>query len=297
MIHSMTEIFHVAHKAMDEIFDGPVIIQEKVDGSQFSFRLTADYVLEMRSKGQELLWDAPSSKMFRPAMDAVQQRIAHLKPGVIYRGEFLAKPKHNSLAYDRIPRDHVVLFEVEYDLGDFATSTQLQSEANAVGFETVPILFVGEWKEPLADLVRFFETESYLGGQKIEGIVIKNYARFLHGKPLIAKLVSDKFKEVHAKEWKVGNPGGKDIIEILIDCYAVEARWEKSVQHLRDEGTLTNSPVDIGPLLKEVSQDIRKEEEDAIKEALFQWAWPKISRGVSRGFPEWYKGRLLDDEV
>lgn len=296
MIHSMAEIFHVAHKAMDEIFNGPVVIQEKVDGSQFSFRMTEDLELQMRSKGQELLWDAPSSSMFKPAMEAVQDRAMLLIPGTIYRGEFLAKPKHNSLAYDRIPKDHVVLFEIETGLGSFGTTQQLQSAAHHLGFDVVPVLFEGQWREPLADLTRFFDTESYLGGQKIEGIVVKNYAQFLHGKPLLAKLVSDKFKEVHAKEWKQSNPGGKDIIEILIECYAVEARWAKSVQHLRDEGKLTNSPVDIGPLLKEVSADIRKEEEDIIKETLFQWAWPKISRGVSRGFPEWYKQQILEED-
>jgi hypothetical protein len=55
------------------------------------------------------------------------------------------------------------------------------------------------------------------------------------------------------------------------------------------------SPKDIGLLVKEVPKDIRDECEDEIKEILFSHFWSKISRGVIRGLPEWYKKKLAEE--
>lgn len=35
--HSYPKSLNVGHKLAEKLFDGPVVIQEKVDGSQFSF--------------------------------------------------------------------------------------------------------------------------------------------------------------------------------------------------------------------------------------------------------------------
>lgn len=293
MIRGMGEIYSITHKAIEEIFDSPVECTEKVDGSFFSFAMI-NGELEMRSKGQKLHKEAPSSGMFLLGMQEVEKRDHMLHPGWIYRGEYLSRPKHNSLAYDRVPLGHVALFDIELSEGEHAASTLRGLEAIRLGFSSVPVLYEG-----MADLElvkKLLDTPSFLGGKKVEGVVVKNFKIWLHGHPLMGKLVSEEFKEVHQREWKTSNPGGKDIIETLIDRYRTDARWRKAIQHLRDEGRLTNSPQDIGPLLKEIGCDIIKEEESTIKEALWTWAWPRIQRGTCRGFPEWYKEFLLNQE-
>jgi hypothetical protein len=45
--------------------------------------------------------------------------------------------------------------------------------------------------------------------------------------------------------------------------------------------------------MKEVSVDVYEECADEVKEILFKWAWPRISRGITGGLPEWYKDKLL----
>jgi hypothetical protein len=167
-----------------------------------------------------------------------------------------------------------------------------------LGYEVTPTLFQGNWEDPLSELNKFLETDSVLGGQKIEGIVAKCYTKFLpDGKPMMGKLVSQAFKEKHSTEWKKSNPGTKDVIQNIIDMYKVEARWRKAIQHLREQGLLVDGPQDIGPLLKEVAADVYKEEADAIKELLFKNAWPQISRGIGGGLPDWYKNvYLLEDK-
>ncbi len=298
-IPGMGDIYQLGHAVVKEIFDSPVEITEKVDGSFFSFQMGVDGELRMRSKGTALFSDAPSAKMFGEAMRQVEHRKDALTPGWIYRGEMMMKPKHNSLAYDRIPQGNVAIFDIEPELGSHLEAKERDAETARLSFSAVPVLYQGMVpanESGLTILHSFLERDSFLGGQKIEGIVIKNYNQHIHGHMMMCKLVSAAFKEKHATEWKNANPGNKDVIERIIEIYKHENRWRKSIQHLRDEGLLIGGPQDIGPLMKEISSDVLKEEEDSIKEALWKYAWPQISRGVTRGFPDFYKEELAKEQ-
>ena len=131
---------------------------------------------------------------------------------------------------------------------------------------------------------------SRLGGQQIEGLVFKNYHRFgIDGKVLMGKHVRESFKEKHQKEFKAQ---GKHIIQKIGESLNTEARWLKAIQHLKEQGLLTNSTKDIGLLLKEISTDIFEECGEDIKEQLFKAYWRMISKIATKGFPEWYKEQL-----
>jgi hypothetical protein len=145
--------------------------------------------------------------------------------------------------------------------------------------------------------MKFLNVKSVLGGQKIEGFVVKNYKHFTSdGKTMMGKFVSEQFKEVHKKEWKNTNPTQKDILTQLGETYKSEARWYKAIQHLKESGAYTRSPKDIGPLLKEIQQDIKTECQDEIKEKLFKWAWSHVARKSIQGFPQWYKELLMEQQ-
>lgn len=297
-IPGMGQIYQLGHAEVENLFDGPVELTEKIDGSFFSFTVLSSGELRMRSKGQALCKDAPSSKMFSTVMAIVESKRDALTPGWIYRGEYLSKPKHNSLAYDQVPQGNVALFDIELAPGKHQSPASRFYEANRLGFSMAPVLFYGELvKGPdiLPFILNLLERDSFLGGQKIEGVVIKNFNQFSHGHILMAKFVSPAFKEVHSQEWKKANPSKGDVVDQLIDRYRSEARWNKAVQHLRDDGLLDNSPRDIGPLMKEVALDVLKEEEQSIKDALFKLCWPKIQRGIAAGLPDWYKEKLAAD--
>jgi len=57
-------------------------------------------------------------------------------------------------------------------------------------------------------------------------------------------------------------------------------------------GTLEGSPRDIGALIREIPDDILKEEGEEIKKALFEHFWPDIRQSCHTRFPEWYKQEL-----
>jgi len=294
-VPSYASPFAIGHAAIAELFDGPVVVQEKVDGSQISFCLNASSEVEIRSKGAQLHTLAPD-QMFSAGVAAILALADKLTPGLVYRGEYLRRPKHNVLAYDRAPPNHVVLFDVEdrrLGEGYFFSPEALAAEAERIGLMSVPVLFSGVIESPDA-LRAMLDTVSCLGGAKIEGVVVKNYAKYTADKKvMMGKFVSEAFKEVHGGEWRAANPTQGDVLATMIMRYRTPARWQKAVQHLREAGVVQDSPKDIGLLIREVGTDVKRECEQEIRDALFAHFWPHIQRGIVGGLPEWYKGELL----
>ena len=304
-LSSYPHSYAVGHRYIAELFNDEVSIEEKVDGSQFSFgmyrindAIAGRYstVLRMKSKGQQLDIDNPNA-MFREAVEAVKSISHELTDGWTYRAEYLRKPKHNVLAYGRIPRNHLIVFDICMRENIYLSYNAKFLEAERLGFETVPQLYRGSVTS-YDQFKKFLNTESILGESHIEGVVIKNYHRTnVDGKILIGKYVSEKFKE------KMSGAGHRTVNqnECITDelgiMYRTDARWQKAVQHLRESGQLDDSPKDIGPLLKELAADIERDSVDEIKEALWNWAWPKIRKHTSLGFAEWYKESLAQSQT
>jgi hypothetical protein len=309
--HSYPSIFNLGHRAVRDLLNYPHVVEEKVDGSQFSFGLVEEYqtgqeptspamVLRVRSKGAEMNIDAPE-KMFTKAVESVKERLHLLHPGWTYRCEYLAKPKHNTLAYDRVPNGYLIGFDVSTDDSTWLSPTEKFAEFGRIGLEVVPTLNYNtdtdEYQTVTLESMRtLLDTrQSVLGGQLIEGVVIKPLVE-LYGadkKTLMGKFVSERFKEAHKEAWKVTSPNSGDILDKLAKTYTTTGRWMKAIQHLRESGQLTDSPKDIGLLLPEIAKDLGQEEKEEIQKILWRWAWPHLQRAVTRGFPEFYKNELL----
>jgi len=293
-MRSYGKIYNFGHKAIADLLKGDVLIEEKVDGSQFSFGI---YDGELICKSKNKILDLTNPvKMFIPAVETVLRIKEHLHNNWTYRGEFLGRPKHNTLAYDRVPKNFIMIFDIDTGQEDYLTYQSKAAEALRLGFETVPIIS----RKPIDNIDDFkelLEKDSVLGGQKIEGMVIKNYSRFgADGHALMGKYVSEKFKETHNKNWKLMNPSKADLVTGICEMLRSDARFEKAVQHLRDNGELTESVKDIGSLIKEVQKDVKIECSDMIKDKLFDHFWKNIERSVVRGLPDWYKDKLVEKQ-
>jgi len=291
-IPSYPSVFALGHKMIADLFTGPVVVQEKYDGSQFSAAIL-NGELCCRSKGKDQLIDAPD-QMFKKAIAVIRE--LDLVPERIYRFEYISSPKHNTLAYARVPANFLVLFDIE-DYGQrYALPMTVIDEARRIGVEpAITFLATLDPIKSMDELMGLLETESSLGGTQVEGMVVKNYAVFTDEKKIaIGKYVSERFKEIHSADWRKRNPTGKDVVQTLIEALKTPARWEKAVQHLRDADTLEGSPRDIGNLIREVKTDVLKEGEDFIKKELWRHYWPQIERGIVGGLPEWYKQQLAE---
>src|SRR3990167_2297152 len=295
MISSYSSIYTIGHKACRELFLDEVVIQEKLDGSQISFGIL-DSELKVRSKGVQITLDMPD-KMFAKAVEYIKAVQDNLIPGYTYRGEYLSKPQHNTLKYNRVPKNHIVLFDIDKGDQDYITGPDFELLSYRLGLEIMPCYYHGKVKS-LADILPYMDRESFLGGPKVEGIVVKNYSRFDSSKKvLMGKYVSAEFKEQHKVQWKNISPQAGDILQRLILTYKHENRWKKGLQTLRDSGQLTGEPKDIGPLIAAVKDDIQKECADEIKETLYAWAKDQVLRGATAGIPEWYKDNLFREST
>lgn len=284
------KIYALGHRAIRGITDGPVVVEEKIDGSQFSF-MVQDGQLFARSKGRDIDLDNPD-KLFVSAVETIKEIRELLIDGVRYRGETLCKPKHNVLKYSRVPEKNIIIFDMDLGIENYAPPEYKQKHAADLGLECVPILFEGELGD--YDIFhKFLEHDSVLGGTKIEGVVVKRYDAFtMYGNVMMGKYVSEAFKEQHRVAWKPG----KDIVAAIIEAVRTEARWNKAVLHLNEQGQIVHEPRDIGAIIKDVVQDIREECEDEIKDRLFEHFWRKISKGAVGGLAEWYKEKLAKEQ-
>jgi hypothetical protein len=295
MIPSYCKVFALGDRHTAGIFDHPVEITEKLDGSQFAFGKLDGQVL-FRSKGTQLFVET-ADKLFKPAVSHIFEIQEVLPEGMFFYGETLCRPKHNTLNYASVPKNHVALFAGLFADGSVVKPGDVRWWADKFEVDYVPVLHVGLASPET--VVKLLENESYLKGAQIEGVVVKNFYKelMLGGKvyPFVqGKFVSEKFKEVHRAGW-TGEHTARGRWEDLKYGYKTEARWDKAIQHLREVGALEDSPRDIGKIIKEIQRDIEDEEQENIKEVLWNEFGKEVTRVAVGGFPEYYKNRLLNN--
>jgi len=298
MIRAYPKVFSLGTDYIKDIYQGEIEISEKLDGSQLSFS-KIDGELFIRSKGQQIFPESVD-KLFKNAVDYILSIEDKLPNDIIFYTEYFSKPRHNLLKYDRIPRNHLALFGVCDKTGTKFESKyfDLEKYAKIIDIEPISLIWEGNGDEmSIEKIMKFLEMDSMLGGAKIEGVVVKNYGQpfLLGGQPIplmAGKFVSEKFKEVNQKSWgKEKTSKGK--WQTFKESYKTEARWQKAIQHLKENGELKNDSCDIGKLIVEIKKDIGQEEKENIKEFLWKEFGEELLRYSTVGFPEFYKEFLL----
>lgn len=278
----------------ENALEGKVVVQEKYDGSQIRWGINQDGIFEVCSRRRKIPIEQPGQfkKGIEYLMEAYEE-IKPLPPLIMFFGEYLQKPKHNVLKYERIPKNHIVLFDALVD-GNYVNREDLERWAEVWGIEAAVELFRGDATiDILRDLLK--GNASSLGKEDIEGVVIKNYDQqiVLGGvvRPLFTKLVQSKYRERKQVADKKARGMG---IERFILSFRNENRWQKALQYLKDEGKLANEPKDIGLLIKRIHKDIEEEETENIRNFLLKKVIKKIKAVSSSGVAEWYKDKLIE---
>ena len=297
-VPSYTKVMNLGSYRTENALVGEVILQEKVDGSQFGAGVNEDGDVVVRSHNRVMEIDSPD-KMFKLGVDhikSMEKEFKSLGSDFYCYFEYLNKSHHNTLNYDRVPKGNLVLFDCLSN-GKWVTREALEDVASELKVDIIPELYRG-----IADIDKIKEllvTPSYLGNENIEGVVVKNYNQtiLIGGQlfPLFTKYVREEFKERHNTEWKSQSPKGA--LMDYIDSFKTEARWEKALQHLKEKDEIENELRDIAKLVPRVMDDIKEEESDNIKEFLYKKFIGDITRTSTRGLPEWYKGKLLGNVI
>lgn len=295
MINSYPKLLSIDKEFSSIIFDdsSSIIAQEKIDGSQISFSLSKDGELSVRSKNIDMRQGI--DKMFNLAIEQIEKRKHLLRPGFIYRGEYLKSPRHNIINYGNVPKDNIIIFDVQNAKGEYLHYRLAIDHAEKINFWFVRTFNLGAIS--LEQAKEFDMKSSSLGDVVPEGIVFKREFNDVFnpadGKPLIIKKLREEIKEINFNR----NKGNKrdDILEKIEEMYKTKPRWEKAISHLRDDGELDYKMTDIPRLLSEIKNDVFEECEEEIKSILLDFFRFKIERSLTKGFPEFYKEYLKNN--
>lgn len=313
---SYGKVLNFGHKQLKELLDEPVCVQEKIDGSQFSFWYDDEKdSIRFKSKNTILGCDVGSNALFDPAISAILEMNLDTKrmfdEQIVFRGECVSKLKHNSIKYERTPKNYVIIFDVEKD-GKILSHKEAKKISEEFGFEFVPVYYEGYLKEE--EISKFLNEKSALGNDvPIEGVVVKRIDcnLFIHPfrnvtikeaspeelsffMPARMKLVSKEFREMNNANWKIEKKDS--MFERIGQKYCSIQRWRKVIQHGLEDNKLTLTPKDIGYLIPKIIEDVIEEEMDNIKEDLYDASIKRIKGYFIKGFPEWYKENARDFE-
>lgn len=291
-------------REVQDIYEGHLIVEEKIDGSQFRIEIDEEGRIFCGSHHQEL---SLTGSNFKLGTEKAQEVLRGLKAEngdvISIFCEYLAKPKQNVIPYARVPRNHLVMFDAIVQ-GKYLDREEKERFAFNIGLECVPLLWRGPAEEFTEEVrKKLLKTKSFLGHQKgydrIEGIVIKNYGKYydlnkfpwLEGQFMATKIVNEEFKEINKRV----NPRAGDKLQALKDSMRSEARWRKAVQHLKEKNELVNDMQDLAKLAPEVVRDIEEEEKEIIKDELWKLYGKSILQASVKGLPQWYQERLREE--
>lgn len=251
-----------------------IIVQEKIDGANFSIRYDEEKncVASFSRKNPLNIGDG-----LRGAYQWSQKLDVNLIKEVlgnnlILFGEWLVS---HTVPYPQDKYMNAYFYDI-YDIVEEKWLPQdiVKSIIHKLNLNYVPVFYEGEftnWQD-LKDLVG--KTE--LGGEYGEGIVIKNMTRLNDPNnrlPFYVKVVCEKFKEVKpVKRISPEQAAENELLYALVDSIVTTARVVKLLHKLVDEGIIPEnwSTKDMGTIAKNISyrvyEDCVKEEPDTVEQ-------------------------------
>jgi RNA ligase len=298
---SYVKVLQLGDPRISDILKRPHVVEEKLDGSQFRFGKIGGQVMTGSHRVRYNEYNQPD-KMFRGVVAYVESIASLLPEGTMFYAEMLSKPKQNTVQYGRAAKNGLMLFDAwDTRTNTWFTLPELTAAASLFEIDGPVILAESDGSEPesLDTMQRFLSTTSYFGNSIIEGIVVKCYGdsipvTYQQLPGLFGKYVRASFKEENAIEWR-GKKGS--VTDAVISRFKTEARWEKIVLHLQEEGKLEWNMRDMGALITELSREIEEEVKPAAVDMLWGNIEHQVHKGLGGGMAEWWKAKLLKKQV
>ena len=160
--------YNTIRELMGESFDankGYYVIEEKVDGSQIRGEILSDGSMMAGSKTVDFTEANPAQKDFRLGQEKMIEalkKVAYLEEHIQLFGEYLRQPRHNSIHYERVPKNNIYLFDAKVN-GRWLNEKELIKLANIVELEPVCIINKMDRMPNMEDL------QPYLAAGTIKG--------------------------------------------------------------------------------------------------------------------------------
>lgn len=201
MIHSYPILYNLSRGEIKNILQEDVVVQEKIDGSHFSFKREGDNVI-FRTRFQYLDIDKDGRvrnsdcQHFQLGVNSILAIRNDLPNGVTYRGEFLFDFQHNVLAYASVPNGNIILFDIDKGEQCYLPPSAVEAEAKRLGLDAVRTYYQGRLgNKDINSLIKdWLSRIPILGGAFIEGVVIKAYKKIeSDGRVFMGKILSKRY--------------------------------------------------------------------------------------------------------
>jgi hypothetical protein len=240
-----------------------VVISEKIDGANASFKLSEDgKSIECFSRNNQLNEDNDLRGFYDWVMDNV--KTDNLFPHVIYFGEWLVKHK---VGYKKEAYNKFYLYDLYSEL-----EGEYQSCYNEVGTYFIqttkdaffaPVRYAGLLPENAVEFIQSYMEKSTLSDGKPEGVVVKDYAyvnRF--GEQTAIKFVNKEFKENQTPKKRRTPPKLSErekMLYELVEDRINEISVQKFVDKMIDESIIDKrwKDEDLSTLLSKLSNLFR----------------------------------------
>ena len=271
------DIQHLSTSFADGFEKGDhIIIQEKIDGANFSIRYDSEdnTVKSFSRKNQlSLLNDLRGAWQWAEKLD-VDLVKSVLGENLILFGEWLVS---HTVKYPQDRYEKAYFYDV-YDINhtSWLPQSKVKDIIEKLGLMYVPVLYDGEFTS--WDDVRQYIGKTELGGDYGEGIVVKNQTKLNSENnrfPFYAKLVGENFRETkHSGKPKVVDFEKLELMERLraeVETVVTDARVRKLIHKMVDDGLLpedwreTDMPIIARNIGQAVYYDCVKEAPDVVE--------------------------------
>lgn len=300
LFHKYTKIRALGDLANKEILTtfGKVVIQEKIDGANFAFRVRHN-IIHFFSHNQYLTNDVeidrvgiPSGwKAIEPVLKSWQEHPIFFVEDYYYYAESMQK--------HTIPYSEEIPGCIGYDILNLKTMKLIHWEMVKIVFNAINLPFINIIEErdartvTLGYLKTLYKKSAYRDGSA-EGIIIKRYdIKTQYGEPMFAKIVDDDFKELNKSLFKGDREPRKLTTEDRIaEMYATPGRIEKMIHKMVDEGYEINMPM-MKDLFGRVVEDILEEEIVSIYKEYNSIDFKSLNKTVSKKCPRILKNVIM----
>lgn len=260
--HKYKKIYRLGYEDVKDIFlnsEDKIIIQEKIDGSNFRFMIKDGYII-FGSRTQELTEDKEHKyqKNFQRCIEFIRDTLNGIGDlskfnNCIFYGENCIK---HSLTYDWDKIPPFLGFDIyNLELDEYVDFEQIKEVFEMLHLPIVPIIKEITAKEAIMEKIDdSYVPQSVYAPRQAEGVVFKNYER-----QLFAKYVTDQFKEKNKETFGGGKKLANDDSERFVAEYCTNSRIDKSIFKLIDEGNKLEMQL-MAKLPRMVWNDIWEEE-------------------------------------
>lgn len=254
-----------------------IVVQEKIDGANFSIRYDAEEnCIRAYSRKKELDFKNNLRGAWNWSQTLDIELIKRvLGNNLILFAEWLVS---HTVKYPDDRYNHAYCYDVyDVDAKAYLTQDKVEGIIKKLGLTYVPVFYVGEfisWEH-----IRGFVGKTELGGEYGEGVVVKNQTKLNNPNtrlPFYTKIVCDAFCETkahsHSKPMDAEKMAKREQLQALVDSIVTEARVRKLVHKFVDDGILREDwdAHDMGTIAKNMGKavyyDCVKEEPETVNE-------------------------------